>query len=138
MTGRSTRSNSVKPCTFISNGLYLSPCATKFDSLHAVTDSLLYFSVSNFTEPQPFISDISYIKTYPVQTLTKQLMPPTSIQNNKRTPSTFYDNNTAHPVVMTTKSTNTKTVSTHLSTKKKYKPVALKVKPHIGTLPDKF
>ena len=97
MTGGSTRSNSIKPCTFISEGLYLSPCTTKFDSPHAITDSLSYYSVSNFTEPQPFISDISYIETYPVQTSTKQPMPPTLIQNNERTPPTFYDNNTAHP-----------------------------------------
>ena len=37
-----------------------------------------------------------------------------------------------------TKQTDTETVTVHLSTKKKYKPVALKVKPHIGTLADKF
>jgi hypothetical protein len=65
-------------------------------------------------------------------------MPPTSIQNNKRTSPTLYDTNIAHTVVKTTKSTDTKTVTVHLSTKKKYKPVALKVKPHIRTLPDKF
>ena len=29
-------------------------------------------------------------------------------------------------------------VETHLCTKKKYKPVALKIKPVIGELPDKF
>ena len=124
MTGESTRSNSVRPCNFISNGQYLSPCATKFDSPHTVTNSLSYFSVSNVTEPQPFISDFSYIETYPVQTSTNQPIPPTSIQNNERMPPT--------------KQTDTETVTVYLSTKKKYKPVALKVKPHIGTLPDKF
>src|SRR5271168_1475880 len=151
MTGESTRSISVKPCTYISNGLYLSPCATKFDSLLAVTDSLSYILVANFAEPSQFISDISYIDTYPIQTPTKRQRPPTSTQTTTHSTSTLNNNNTIQPPLLCHSdrvgqnsdiqqfnSAVTDTVPIHLSTKKKYKPVALKVKPHIGTLPDKF
>ena len=71
MAGESTRPNSVNSCTYVSNGLYLYPYATKFDSPR-VTDSLSYFSVPNIAETQPFISDISYIDTYPVRSSIKQ------------------------------------------------------------------
>src|SRR5271168_4734414 len=151
MTGESTRSISVKPCTYISNGLYLSPCATKFDSLLAVTDSLSYILVANFAEPSQFISDISYIDTYPIQTPTKRQRPPTSTQTTTHSTSTLNNNNTIQPPLLCHSdrvgqnsdiqqfnAADADIVPIHLSTKMKYKPVALKVKPHIGTLPDKF
>ena len=145
MAGESTRTNSVNSCTYVLNGLYLYPYATKFDSLR-VTDSLSYFSVPNIAETQPFISDISYIDTYPVQPsikqekpkLTQHHSPETSPMRNRWMNQPTWlchleevekNDKTPKP-----KSDDTKIVTINLSTKKKYKPVTLKVRPHIGTL----
>src|SRR5271170_544295 len=154
MAGGSIGSNSVTPCTYISNGLMISPRASQFDSPHNITDSLSYFSNSDDLQTSYFISDTSYIDTFPAPTSISQSRPPAStIKTTVLAAPTFkqteitspalicISDRVADPTTQTNNETNssdTDLIDIHLSTKKKYKPVALKVKPHIGTLPDKF
>src|SRR5271156_6879737 len=82
MTGESIESNSVTTCTFISNGLTISPRSSKFDSPHEVIESLSYTSVSDISEPSIFISEISYIDVFPVST---SIQPSTTSEKTKNT-----------------------------------------------------
>ena len=154
MSGDSIVSNSDTPCTYITNGLNVAPRSSQFDSPHELTDSLSYFSTSNNSEPSNFVSDFSYIDIYPTPThipsSTSSKYPLTT--SNRTTPTATHIDHTIPALIRSsdgaadpTKHKNnydnlseTNTNEINLTTKKKYKPVALKVKPHIGTLPDKF
>jgi hypothetical protein len=145
VAGESAKSNSVKPCTRTSNGLMFLPRASPFDSPHYVTKSFPSKPAFDI-----FISDTSYINTYRIPTPINSPKPIVPIVNNTYRPpristtsqaQLYQSDRTGHLVKQyhnETEASDTEIVNINLATKKKYKPVALKVKPHIGTLPDKF
>jgi hypothetical protein len=150
VTGESDKYDSVRPCTRTSNGLKFLLRASPFDSPHYLTKSFPSKSFSDKETRLQFISDTSYINTYRVPTPTtspkstntsdnktyrspqiSSVPPVPSYQSDRTDYETKHDQDE-------TEASETGIINVNLATKKKYKPVALKVKPHIGTLPDKF
>ena len=144
MAGGSTTTDSDRSCTYITNGLIFVSCASQFDSPPALANSFSYFSASDILEPTPLIADFSYIETISLPTTAHTLAKLTTPKNQQmHTPLPILirssdSNTTASNTQQNPDNSETTVVTINLSTKKKYKPVALKVRPHIGTLPDKF
>ena len=144
MAGGSTTTDSDRSCTYITNGLIFVSCASQFDSPPAFANSFSYFSASDALEQTPLMANFSYIETISLPTTTHTLSKLTTPKNQQmHTPLPILmrssnSNTTASNTQQNPDTSETTVVTINLSTKKKYKPVALKVRPHIGTLPDKF